>query len=269
MDYNLVATGLDGTLLDSSKKISEDTVKAVKNLTDTGVTFVIATGRPYICAEKYISQLGLQGPMITYDGARIVEAPTGRVLYECDMTRSDALKIWDMGQTNNVTICVWSDDKLYGNRLDERMQDYTKDYDFGAVKIDHVSEVFSQKVLKMLWLDEPDKIQDMLSRLNDKMFLDARYCTSEPTVLEFFRKEVSKANALWQIATKRKSCDGLYKTIAIGDGNNDIEMIRQAGMGVAMENASVIVKAVAKHITTSNDEEGVLKALRKFFPEVL
>ena len=77
MNYKMIAVDMDGTLLDSRKQISDETVRAVRQLTEAGVLVVISTGRPVQGVEKYKKLLNLTGPVITYNGAMIVDAGTG------------------------------------------------------------------------------------------------------------------------------------------------------------------------------------------------
>ena len=120
-------------------------------------------------------------------------------------------------------------------------------------------------ITKILWYDEMDRIKQILKELSCNMFSEVSYCTSKPVFLEFFSSRVSKSAAMEKIGE-------LYgikqeEMIAIGDGLNDLSMIQYAGIGVAMENAEEEVKRNSQYVTTSNDEDGVRKAIEKFFTE--
>ena len=97
MNYKMIAVDMDGTLLDSRKQISDETVRAVRQLAESGVLFVISTGRPVQGVEKYKKLLRLTGPVITYNGAMIVNAGTGETLFEQGLRPKDARRAVFMG----------------------------------------------------------------------------------------------------------------------------------------------------------------------------
>ena len=91
---------------------------------------------------------------------------------------------------------------------------------------------------------------------------EANFVMTCPTLLEFFNKEVSKGSGL-KIVCDYLGVD-LKDVLAIGDSNNDIDFVKNAGLGVAMGNATEKVKSVASYVTSTNEEEGVAKAVEKF-----
>ena len=126
MNYKMIAVDMDGTLLDSRKQISDETVRAVRQLAESGVLFVISTGRPVQGVEKYKKLLRLTGPVITYNGAMIVNAGTGETLFEQGLRPKDARKIMESGLRYDTTMCIWAGGCLYGNQINAKMNDYKK-----------------------------------------------------------------------------------------------------------------------------------------------
>ena len=126
MNYKMIAVDMDGTLLDSRKQISDETVRAVRQLTEAGVLVVISTGRPVQGVEKYKKLLNLTGPVITYNGAMIVDAGTGETLFEQGLRPKDARKIMESGLRYDTTMCIWAGGCLYGNQINAKMNDYKK-----------------------------------------------------------------------------------------------------------------------------------------------
>lgn len=263
MKYKLVAADMDGTLLNSRGEITEATAEEIRKLAEKDVVFTISTGRPIQGVEKYKELLGLTGPIITYNGAMIVNAKDNKVLFEQGLLREDARKIWELGQKYNTTMCIWAGNQLYGNRLDEKIHDYKKLSGVEPVLAEDIEMLLDIGVTKILWYDEEEQIEVFLTQLSREMFCEVTYCTSKPTFLEFFNSKVSKAVAMEKIG-------GLLgitqeEMIAIGDGLNDLSMIQYAGLGVAMGNAAKEVKENAQFVTATNDDEGVKKVLAKFF----
>lgn len=264
MKYKFIAVDMDGTLLNSNGIITGNTVEGIRHLVSQGIIFTISTGRPIQGVEKYNSLLHLKGPIITYNGAMIVDAETHETLFERGLLRDDAIKIYELGLYYDTTMCIWAGNQLYGNRLDSRIHDYKKLSGIEPIKIDCIEEILDLGVTKILWYDEEDVIEGIMRELSTEMFSEVTYCTSKPTFLEFFNRKVSKSEAMSQIGLMYNISS--KEMIAIGDGLNDLSMIQYAGVGIAMDNADREVKENAQYITSSNDDEGVLKAIKRFFP---
>lgn len=265
MKYKFVAVDMDGTLLNSEGLITEKTIEAITGIVDKGVIFTISTGRPIQGVEKYNSLLWLKGPVITYNGAMIVNAENHEVMFEQRLMRGDAKKILELGQKYDTTMCIWASNQLYGNKLNDKINDYKKLSGVEPVLVKDFDKLLDIGITKILWYDEMDRIKQILKELSCNMFSEVSYCTSKPVFLEFFSSRVSKSAAMEKIGE-------LYgikqeEMIAIGDGLNDLSMIQYAGIGVAMENAEEEVKRNSQYVTTSNDEDGVRKAIEKFFTE--
>lgn len=263
MKYKFVAADMDGTLLNSRGEITPDTVEEIRKLAEKDVVFTVSTGRPIQGVTKYKEVLGLTGPVITYNGAMIVNAKDNRVLFEQGLLREDARKIWELGQTYNTTMCIWAGNQLYGNRLDDKIHDYKKLSGVEPVLAEDIETLLDIGITKILWYDEVERIESFLAQLSPDLFCEVSYCTSKPTFLEFFSDKVSKAVAMEKIGELL----GISREemVAIGDGLNDLSMIQYAGLGVAMGNAAKEVKEHAQFVTDTNDEEGVKKVLEKFF----
>ena len=157
-----------------------------------------------------------------------------------------------------------SDNKLYGNKLNDRIQEYSQATKVTPLLMPSIDELLAQGITKILWYDDVSQIQQIEKELRKTAhFHNVTFCTSKPFYLEFFSSKVSKAAAI--------DCIGKLfdftpaETIAIGDGFNDLSMIRYAALGVAMANAPDGVKESADYITArTNNEDGVAEVLEKF-----
>ena len=264
MKYKFAAADMDGTLLNDSNEITPHTIEIIRQAVDEGLIFSICTGRPIQGVERYQKQLGIQGPVITYNGAMILDSATGKILYRQELEPDDARKILEAGIRCSTTMCIWSDNKLYGNQLNDRIHEYSQATKVPPLPIPSIEQLLSQGVTKILWYDDIEKIQQIEKELRSAApFQSVTFCTSKPFYLEFFNSRVSKAAAIDRIGE-------LYDfspadTIAIGDGFNDLPMIRHAALGAAMANAPDGVKQYADYITThTNNEDGVAEVLEKF-----
>ena len=263
MNYKMIAVDMDGTLLDSRKQISDETVRAVRQLAESGVLVVISTGRPVQGVEKYKKLLHLTGPVITYNGAMIVDAGTGETLFEQGLRPKDARKIMESGLRHDTTMCIWAGGCLYGNQINAKMNDYKKISGVEPVLIKEFDRFSDQNITKILWYDEPGNLRKWTEDFGKEEFSQVTCCISQPVFLEFFHSQVSKAAAMQKIGERY----GISREemIAVGDGPNDIEMLEYAGLGIAMGNAAEEVKRHAGSVTASNDDEGVLQVIRKYF----
>lgn len=263
MEYKLIAADMDGTLLNDNGEITPKTVAAIKQAVSSGVIFTVSTGRPIQGVDKYNGLLNLKAPIITYNGAMIVESGTREVLFSKTLMCGDALSILRIGNDLGTTMCIWAGNKLYCNIHNERVDDYKKLSGVEPIVIDDYNALAKSGITKILWYDEPNVIADVQQRLKAVQFNKVTYCTSKPIFLEFFNSEVSKAEAMKTIGEiyniKRE------QMIAIGDGYNDLPMIEYAGLGVAMANAPDGVKQKSDYITEqSNNCDGIAEVINKF-----
>jgi len=261
MKYRLIAADMDGTLLTDDKRITDRTADAVRRAGEAGVFFCLSTGRPLGGVRRYIEQLGLTTPAITYNGAVIVDPVTGAFIYEQGLEPEAAKEIWQLGMEFDTTIIVWSKERLLVNRIDDRVEKYKLISGVEPVIIDGVDCLAADGITKMLWYDEIDRINGLQDILPSRLTCPANFATSNPRFLEFFDHRVSKAAAMERL--------GEYlgvsreEMIAIGDGWNDLPMLRYAGLGVAMANAPDEIRAQCGHVTASNEEDGVALAIEK------
>jgi len=261
MKYKLIAVDMDGTLLNSKGEITETTAEAIRMAVEKGIIFTISTGRPIQGVEKYNSLLHLKGPVITYNGAMIVNAESHEILFRQELVRSDAKQIWEMGLQYDTTMCIWSNNRLYSNKWNDKIHDYKKLSGVEPILLKDFETLPDMGITKILWYDEVERIEDFMRVLSPDMFSEVSYCTSKPTFLEFFSSKVSKSVAMKKIGEIYNITRD--EMVAIGDGLNDLSMIQYAGLGVAMGNAEEEVKRNSQFVTTTNDEDGVRLVIEK------
>jgi Cof subfamily protein (haloacid dehalogenase superfamily) len=265
MAYKLIAVDIDGTLLNSDGILTEETRKAIADCVDHRIVFTISTGRPIQGVRELNRTLNLDCPYITYNGAMVVLGLSGEVLYEQRLSAEHARSILRLGQEWDTTMLVWTDNKLYADRQNERVSQYAQASGTEPVITGNLTDVVTQGVTKILWYDDVESINRYQSLAESRLSDEINCHTSRPFFLEFVDQKASKAIALERI--------GEYygidrrEMIAVGDGQNDISMIRYAGLGVAMGNAQPSVKAAADFVTRSNDEDGLAYTIRRFILE--
>ena len=262
MKYRMIVSDMDGTLLRSDCTISERNADAIRHATDSGIKFVLATGRPIQGVRDYAAMLGLSGPVITYNGAVVVDLATEEILYEESMNRADAELSLRLGQEYDTTMCIWSRGQLYVNKINGRAEDYKKISGVEPVVVTDYTKILDQGITKILWYDTPEMIGQMPDVMAAKGFTSTTFCLSKPYFLEFFSSNVSKAAAVGKVC----EINGISpdEVIAIGDAPNDLSMLEFAGLGVAMENALDEVKAAVSTVTKSNDDDGVAEVIERY-----
>ena len=262
--YKMIAIDLDGTLLKDDKTISLVNMRALLDAMKAGVRVCVSTGRAWPGARAFARQIGCNAPVITSNGAMLVNSETEEILYECTLAPEIARDLYALGNELGMSQIVWAKNILYGNRLDARLYDYGNR--FGKMeprKVFDFDELNANGILKILWYDEPERISSIQKEVCARLPKgDVTVCTSNAEFLEFFSSKVSKAEGLNKIIDMY-GIDA-SEVIALGDGSNDIEMLRWAGLGVAMWNAADSVKAEANVVTDTNEADGVAKIIREY-----
>lgn len=262
MAYKLIATDMDGTLLNSADEITAKTQQAIKAAVDKGAIFTLSTGRPLQGVMKYVEQLKLDCPVITYNGAVIAHSKTGQILFSQDMDKDEALCVYNNAIGYGTMFVVWSKNKLYASEISEKTHFYEQITNTKAELLEDFDALAQQGITKMLWYNDPDTLEIWIDQLKKENLVHTTFTKSRAYFLEFFSNKVSKAVAMEKLGEYY----GISREemIAVGDQTNDLPMIEYAGLGVAMANAVDKVKAVADYITASNNEDGVAQLIEKF-----
>ncbi len=260
--YKLLAIDMDGTLLNSRETISERTKDAIDQCSKKNIKVVITTGRPIQGVMKYYNLVNVDDLVITYNGAKIYDVKEKTTLFSQDLEAIDAKEILEEAISNKYSLIFWSNNKLYTNIIDDYVLEYHRLSSVNPIVINDFTEVMKQGITKIIWIDSREKILEYLPKAKDKYSKRVSVTISKPEFLEFFMKDISKASALDFIASKYQI--KREEIIAIGDALNDIEMIKYAGLGVAMGNANEEVKSYADYVCKSNDEDGIAEVIEKF-----
>lgn len=240
----VVALDLDDTLLRSDGTISPRTVDLLRAWRAAGHYVVIATGRPPRNIAEALPDDFHQVPWITYNGALVFE--DGVKIYENLMSVEDTRQIVSLVQDSlpSCTLGLEIDDILYLNQAAKRPIAY---------QLANLIEIASAPSAKVLfWHNDFAALDPLLSGLpaGARALLSDKY-----SLVQILAASADKAEAL-RFVVERWQLD-MSQVAAFGDDVNDVEMVRNAGLGVAVENAIPAVKAVANRVTRSNDEDGV------------
>jgi len=268
MKYKLVVTDMDGTLLNSEKKISEGNLKTIKTLKSRGVKFVIATGRLDTMIKSYLKQIENDTPVICCNGALIRNSLKNEFYYANDIDNESCLKVSEICNKYSVPFILYCEETVYSNSVNFKIKslyDYnSKVSDEYKVKIRITSDIFNEvngkeRIFKILVIIDDNKLfEQVKNEINSLEGLVAY--KSDVNFLDVMHSGVDKGDALNKLAQIMNI--SREEIIAIGDNHNDVGMLKNAGYSIAMENGEKVAKDAADYITCSNDEDGVAKALR-------
>jgi hypothetical protein len=270
MKYRLIALDLDGTLLDSHLQIRPATIDALRHVRSQGVKVMIVTGRHHVAAYPYWHQLGLELPVICCNGAYLYDYLEHHPLASDPLTRLEARGLLQLVRKHNIFAMVYDKDSMAYETKDAHLSRLLK---WSAKlpqevrpRIDHVDS-FERLV------DEAETIWKFTSSCKDMSAMKAFVSDIEHNLglscegsgndrLDITHAGNSKANRLSQWIAEQGIAH--EEVIAIGDEQNDMEMLRMVGMGVAMGNSQDEVQACADWVTGINDSDGIAQALRRF-----
>ncbi len=264
MKYELIVSDLDGTALKSDKTASERTREAIRAYQNAGGIFIISTGRMFESAIQVIDRLGLDelnAPICAMDGGIIRESKTRKII---DINVMPYLQVADFAkecERIGVYFQVYGKDKLYVSELNEINRKYCAITKVTPNVVGRLSDyVLSSKLECVKVLISSPKADEYLPRFIGK-YDGIQFFLSDKEYLDGASINAGKGNALKRIA-KLFGID-IAKTVAIGDSMNDVSMITEAGLGVAVNNADERLKKVAKLIAPSNDDDGLAYLIEK------
>jgi hypothetical protein len=262
MAYKLIAVDLDGTLVNSNRKISERNVQAMGDAVSAGKLFVLSTGRPPQGVADIIGLLNADHPVILFNGALVMTAKTEKILYECLLLGDLARRAVTLGSERGTTVLVWSDGKVYVSGINGNVRAYAENINVTPIIAGSLESAAEGGASKVLWYDTPEAVAVFQDEMRAH-FGDSLNChTSSPHLLEFVAHGASKAIAMERIGAHY----GITRDemIAVGDGYNDLSMIEYAGLGVAMGNAPEAVRERADVVTLTHDDDGVAEVVYKY-----
>ena len=264
---DLIAIDMDGTLLDSNHAISPRVKEAIAAARARGIRIVVATGRPYSGIEAYLAELGLAGDedyCITFNGAVIQNASGTTSVEETTLGYDDFVYCEKVARELGVHLHV-----LY----ERSMMTPNADISYHTVRDAYISRtplMFRSveqvdpawRFRKFMMVDDEAILDKAIARLPPELMQRYTVVKSAADFLEILHPEAGKGRALATLAAHLGV--PAERIMAIGDQENDLVMLEFAGVAVAMGNAIDAVKAVADHVTTSNNEDGVAVAIERY-----
>ncbi len=266
MKYRALALDLDGTLMNSEKKLSAGNKEAIFRAIDAGVAVILATGRPLLGVMPVAEELEFHkrgGYVCAYNGGKIVECRSNEAIVERLLPQGSVAVINQAARDAGVYACTYTKDQIVAESdTDEYVIKEAFCNGTTVKKVDDLAEFVDYPVTKCLVVGEHEKLLGVQTVLKEHFGDELDAFFSESYFLEVVPPGVEKASGLALIMEAL----GIRREelIACGDGMNDLPMIEYAGLGIAMENAYPPVKEGADLIAPSNDEDGVAWVIEKF-----
>lgn len=257
--YQLIASDLDGTLLNPDHQVSEHTLQTISRLYQQNVKFLIATGRHYIDVCPIAAQFDFPMYLITSNGAR-VHNREGEVLYRADLKPEEIETILKVSRKYQLHRNIYHEDNWYVEEENEYVRSFNKHSGFDYQLIDF-DKLEHQHICKLFFVAEHEILVELEKDLIE-IFGDSLNITfSLPDCLEVMTAKANKGEALKAVLEQKSIA--AENCIAFGDGLNDKEMLTLAGKGVIMANAHDRLKLTLPHLeqTLSNKENGVAEYL--------
>ncbi len=269
MDIKLIGIDIDGTLLNSKKELTPATKAAMELADSHGVEVVISTGRLLSEYEDLLAQLPTMHYTVSCTGAQVVDLRTGKDLFRHALTADQMRQIYRTFRDLDVMLQIFSDhDGKIHNSIGhlEHVERYCGEALAPMTRRTHVAEADLDAFVESyegpsnkvhMFFPDPENRQEAIRRAKDLPFA---LSSSMANDLELAPLGIDKGIGMEKLADHLglQAC----QVMTLGDGDNDIGMLRYAGLGVAMANSSDGAKAAADHILAySNDQDGVARAI--------
>ena len=288
--YKLVAIDLDGTMLNSYGMVTENTKQAIKNTINKGTEVIIASGRPIDSIKTIAKEIGSENYFIAGNGALIYDIKKDEIIYEKFMNKQKVLEIIKICEENSIAYNIYTEKTIIAKGLKYNVLYYYKENlkkeENKKTNITIVEDVYeyiknleNEKFLKITVCDETKSVFNSIIRklrtVEDIDVLDVLHMSrkmikqgTEDVPIEYYYTEISlkdvdKWNAIEYLANKMNISKD--EIIAIGDNINDKKMIENAKVGIAMGQSTPVITKIADFVTLNNNEDGVAKALEKYF----
>lgn len=266
--YKAVFLDMDGTLLRSDHSVSDPTIQMIRDLTGKGISVILVSARPLNAILPTFRAIGLpaQSPVITLNGSYIVQGE--EPVFEARIGLDVTAQVTEQVRPFKATIAYYLQREWF-SEVSDAWTDHEQrimDVPVGVGPIgDLLKDWRSRNIApnKMMVMSEAANIAGIQQHLRSIYKGRLNVYPSKATYLEVMDTRGSKANAVRFVSERLGLAPA--EIVAMGDNYNDVEMIQLAGIGVAMGNAPDDIKAKADYVTDTNNNDGVRKAMERFF----
>ncbi len=258
----LLAIDMDGTLFNSQSEVSPANREAIASALAAGVEVVIATGKPYGGIEGLVAELDLRAPQVTLNGGAVVAPLVREIVSAQPMTDEQYQAILAQLTERQIRCVVYTPEQLYCRHWYEEI-DYLLEIREPRPVILPELERLTRVVKVLTFAERGDEPRERLIR--SLAVSGIKVIRTSDRLLEYIDERTSKGVALKRLAGHLGF--SMDEVAAIGDSENDLEMVGAAGLGIAMGNAVEAVKGAAQWVVADNDHDGVAGAISRILNE--
>ncbi|MBD3948552.1 HAD family phosphatase [Tuanshanicoccus lijuaniae] len=265
-NIKMIATDLDGTLLDSNLLLSNKNKMILQKMMSLGIHIVPCSGRPFSGMEHIIKEIGLTKDdyCISYNGSLVQSCDGKNILHEAEISSKAFKEIYDFFSKFGLGVHAMTRDSLY--TYDKHIHQLTvRESYLGKIPIKVLDKhnLVTEKIIKIMAVGESGDLNIAMESFANTSKNCFSLNKSEDYYLEIMQNGDNKAHALSILLDELNITSD--EVMAFGNNLNDIDMINFAGVGVAVENAVFELKEVSDYITKSNNEDGVAQFLECFY----
>ncbi len=258
----LIATDIDGTLLNSRHELSARNEDALRRAMAQGIQIVLATGKTYTSGQGIVRRLGLTTPGVYVQGL-VICAPDGSVLHSQTLDPGVVRQVAELTEAEHIAVVGYQGTRLLMPETNKFVDALVQHHEPQPEIVGPLSAlVGSVDFNKMIVMCDPAEMPALREKVSQHVDGSAGIVLSSPFLLEIIPLGTSKGAGLaWLLDYLHIPAE---EVLALGDAENDVEMLQMARIGVAMANAMPMVKEAANYIVSSNDEDGVAEAIERF-----
>ena len=266
----IVFLDIDGTLVNSEKKITPLTKKSLMRIQEQGIKLAIASGRPSKGVIPYAEELELEkfgGYIMPFNGCNIINYQTKDVVYSNTLSMDVVKKAYELSKEYGIEMITYKGDNILSETYDNPyLLIESRINKMDVEKVPCVYDAIETPPVKCLLLGDGDYLGKIETEIKEKIGENANVFRSEPFFIEIVPQGLDKAAAIAELISRIGIKQS--ETVAFGDGFNDISMIEYAGLGVAMSNGCDRIKEVADRIAPDNDSEGIAEVIDDIFRSI-
>lgn len=265
--YKIIFCDLDGTLLKDDKTLPKENAKAIQYAISKGVKFVLCSGRSNMSLDVLNEQLGLMQEnnyTVAFNGGTIYENVSKKKLINHLIKGEYGAEVLDILKKYPVNVLAYENEKLWCDKPSERIKRYARNSFIPYYVTKDLEELISHDFSKIIAISDKDKLLPIQEDCNSSGITDKiGVFFSADDILEFNPYGIDKGSGVMDLLQKINI--DAREAIAIGDNYNDIPMIENVGMGVAVKNGVEEIKSVANYITQNdNNHNAVAEVIQKF-----
>lgn len=284
----IIASDMDGTLLNDKMVISKRNADAIKEAQKNGVHFIVSSGRGYNEIKPLIETADFNSPMITLNGAEVLDE-NGKVLSSSPLPKITAKKIIRLLRKKGLYAEVITSKGIYSDNKAKRIENFAELLTRVSPDTPYkLAVIMASNRLELMNINYTDDYMELIDEKHTKVFKIVAFSSEGKKVLDPIRNEISENSELVVTSSSESNIEinhvnaqkgialqayadylniPMDNVMAIGDNNNDVSMLKVAGMSYAMENGSNEVKMLAKRIADTNTSDGVGKAIEEVLRE--